>query len=267
MLNHSNLDIETEDVQSTWSNLETKLSNIIDELAQFAPFINNTTIKSIKPNIAIKRKINIRQRLLKRMELNACNLLRDQVRNLNYKIRMHSHILKSKSIRRKILPGNCKSLWDAVKIAKDVNIGSLLDEMQFMHEIFFTELLPDAFADCFENKANKIFNEQTTTDSVFNGVRKVNVDNINFMCSPNISKAIKLIKIKNCEGHDRIPHHILVDGFEALHQPLSILFNKIYVQNTIPEQWLISKVIPIFKKGDPKNIENFSPISNLCCTS
>jgi hypothetical protein len=32
----------------------------------------------------------------------------------------------------------------------------------------------------------------------------------------------------------------------------------------LPEQWLISKVSPIFKKGNPNEVENYRPISNLC---
>ena len=48
---------------------------------------------------------------------------------------------------------------------------------------------------------------------------------------------------------------------------MAVLFDKIYNTKAIPEQWLISKVIPIHKKGSISNIENYRPISNLCSTS
>ena len=35
----------------------------------------------------------------------------------------------------------------------------------------------------------------------------------------------------------------------------------------IPEQWRISKVIPLLKKGNLSKIENYRPIANLCSTS
>ena len=46
-----------------------------------------------------------------------------------------------------------------------------------------------------------------------------------------------------------------------------MLFDKIYEHKNIPKQWLISKTIPIFKKGLTQNIENYRPISNLCTIS
>ena len=75
------------------------------------------------------------------------------------------------------------------------------------------------------------------------------------------------MKPKNCEGHDRIPLRFIADGMQILIKPLTVLFNKIYQQKKIPEQWLISKVIPIHKKGDVSDISNYRPISNLCSCS
>ena len=66
---------------------------------------------------------------------------------------------------------------------------------------------------------------------------------------------------------DRIPQRILKDGNEWLKYPLSFLFDQIYRTKQLPEQWLIAKITPIFKKGNPTHIENYRPISNLCSCS
>ena len=87
------------------------------------------------------------------------------------------------------------------------------------------------------------------------------------MSSSMILECLKEIKIKNCEDYDRIPQRVLADGAEILVAPLSILFDKIYKQKSIPAQWSISKVVPIHKKGSKNNIENYRPIANLCSTS
>ena len=49
--------------------------------------------------------------------------------------------------------------------------------------------------------------------------------------------------------------------------PLATLFDKIYHQNTIPDQWLIAKITPIHKKGPKHHVENYRPIANLCSIS
>ena len=77
----------------------------------------------------------------------------------------------------------------------------------------------------------------------------------------------KSLKIKNCEGFDRIPHWILSEGIEYLIFPLTGLLKLILNPNTIPEQWHISKTIPIHNQGPKQNIENYRTISNLCSTS
>ena len=77
------------------------------------------------------------------------------------------------------------------------------------------------------------------------------------MTIENVDRAIKSVKIKNCEGYDRIPQRILCEGIEYLIQPIHRLFSLIYEQKKIPEQWLISKIIPIFKKGSKNNVENY----------
>ena len=60
---------------------------------------------------------------------------------------------------------------------------------------------------------------------MYNGIKKLTVNKTNFMTHDNILKAIKLIKIKNSEGHDMIPQRIIFDGISFLTGPLTELFN------------------------------------------
>ena len=90
--------------------------------------------------------------------------------------------------------------------------------------------LPDVFADFFEQKVSNIVTEQKINDSVYNGKSKMYCADSHFMSIDNIVKVVKILKIKNCEGHDRIPQRILIDGIEILKFPLSYLFNQIYNQ-------------------------------------
>ena len=121
-------------------------------------FTNNSTIKSQNPSTAIKNKIHLRKRLLKTLEKKPSNPLRDRIKNLNIEIRHHFRSLKTKSIRRKITPGNSKSLWDAVRLAKNVNIQQLPQKMFKDNINIKNEDLPDEFANFFKSKVDNIVN-------------------------------------------------------------------------------------------------------------
>ena len=41
----------------------------------------------------------------------------------------------------------------------------------------------------------------------------------------------------------------------------------IYHERSIPEQWRISKIVPVHKKGAKCDIENYRPVANLCSSS
>ena len=263
---HFELDIE--DTQSIWNSFENKLIDIIDEIAPLVPFSNNQTVKSLKPSNTIKRKLNLRKKLLKRQQNNPTNEIRDRIKNLNVEIKLHYLNMKRNNMQRMIIPGNSKSLWSAVKISKNINIAKIPENLYLNNIEVQKEDVPDAFATHFVNKIENIVREcKIDNENVYNGKQKLISQNENFMTADNIVTAVKTLKIKNCEGHDRIPQRILVDGIEILKTPLAVLFDKIYHTKSLPQQWLIAKIIPIHKKGSHSDIENYRPISNLCSTT
>ena len=76
-----------------------------------------------------------------------------------------------------------------------------------------------------------------------------------------------MLKNKKCEGFDRVPVCVIKDARLPLLDPLCKLFKNIYATGQLPEQWKVSKIVPIFKKGCKTKIENYRPIANLCSTS
>ena len=87
------------------------------------------------------------------------------------------------------------------------------------------------------------------------------------MTEPNIMQILKTLKIKNCEGFDRILLRIFNEGAEILISPLSQLYKLIYTEKRIPEQWKTARIIPLQEKGSKEDITNYRPISNLCTMS
>ena len=82
-----------------------------------------------KPCPVIKGKLNLRNRLLKIRKHRPTLDLKKRIKNLNVEIINHFHFEKRNSIRRKIVPGNSKSLWKAVNIANDNGVCTLPDCM------------------------------------------------------------------------------------------------------------------------------------------
>ena len=101
-------------------------------------------------------------------------------------------------------------------------------------------------------------------NGVYNGKCKLLVQNRNFMTENDVRICMSELKNKKCEGFDRIPVCMLLDARESLIAPMASLFNEIYLSCKIPDQWKVSKIIPIFKKGSKTSIENYRPIANLC---
>ena len=152
------------------------------------------------------------------MENNFSNELRNRIKNLNVEIKNHFNSKKTCSVRRKIIPGNSKSLWDAVKLAKDVNNPKIPNHMLSNNIEIPKKDLPEAFAEMFIRKVKSIVDEQVISETVYNGKRKINCTETNFMTEQNILKAVKSMKIKNCvngayDNYD-IPTHVLLGADE-----------------------------------------------------
>ena len=107
-------------------------------------------------------------------------------------------------------------------------------------------LVHDSFAGFFHDKVRSLSEQAVVGGNVYNGKRKVNCNDKMFMSMDDITECVRSIKIKNCEGYDRIPQRILVDDIGYLALPLNHLFNEIYHTNAIPNQWLIAEVCPIY---------------------
>ena len=170
-------------------------------------------------------------------------------------------------MRRGILPGYSKSLWDTVKIAKNKGVEVIPQVLYLNQQEIKKENSQDVFASFFDNKIRAIINSSNINEEVYNGKKKLLSDNRMFMDQESIRSVMESMKIKNSEGYDRIPQRIIKEGIENLIIPFTELFSRIYAQRTIPAQWLLAKTIPIHKKGPKKDIENYRPIANLCSTS
>ena len=261
-----NLSIDCNEVQQYWNIFENILINIVDEIVPLKEFSNENAPKKNPPH-NIQNSINKRKRLIKKQKQEPSVLTHNAIKMYDKEIKKIFYTQKCNFIRSKILPGNNKSLWAAVKVAKNQSINSIPKSLLLNNVPVCDKEVANEFAEFFHNKIEKLKRQVKINNNVHNGYCKLLVDNRFFMNANDVEECLLSLKPKNAEGFDRIPVRILYDARELLKDPLAALFQKIYEQKTIPEQWKMAKVIPIFKKGPKNLIENYRPIANLCSTS
>ena len=64
-------------------------------------------------------------------------------------------------------------------------------------------------------------------------------------------------------GHDNISNILIKRAKEVLIEPLTLLVNQMVKSGHFPSELKISRVKPLFKKGDPSEFSNYRPISLL----
>ncbi|CAH2254525.1 jg25688 [Pararge aegeria aegeria] len=74
---------------------------------------------------------------------------------------------------------------------------------------------------------------------------------------------INKLKPEKCPGSDNITNDAIKAASIILALPLAKLFNMILKTTHTPSQWSESNIILLYKKGDPKDIGNYRPISLL----
>ena len=79
----------------------------------------------------------------------------------------------------------------------------------------------------------------------------------------NVIKLIHSLKRGKSPGPDGISNDLLINNAQWWVDPLANLFTLIDEHGFIPEDWLTSILVPIFKKGNPSNAGNYRPISLL----
>ena len=87
--------------------------------------------------------------------------------------------------------------------------------------------------------------------------------NFNLIDSDHIKKIIRNLKPKKSSGVDNISLILLKMSSDSLVDPLTAIINQSLNNGVFPDKLKIAKVIPVFKKDDPHDFNNYRPISLL----
>jgi hypothetical protein len=127
------------------------------------------------------------------------------------------------------------------------------------------------FNDFFVAKVETLRNSIDTTNLPGPLGKSKNVNKCQFILTRvsdnQVLRAINKLKTKPSTGLDQISSKVLKAGGEVLAIPLCYIINNSITSGKFPSRWKESKVIPLHKKGDAKDVKNYRPVSNLCVIS
>ena len=83
----------------------------------------------------------------------------------------------------------------------------------------------------------------------------------------NICNALRKLNPNKSKGSDNIGGLLLKNCAQSKSNPLSILFNISFRTGSLPTEWKMVNIVPVYKKGDKNCIENYRPISLTCIVS
>ena len=81
--------------------------------------------------------------------------------------------------------------------------------------------------------------------------------------SDDIVSIIGKLPAKKSTGHDGISTELLKTLCDIISPTISVIINKCFESGIYPEEMKLSKVKPLYKKGDPTLLNNYRPISLL----
>ena len=114
----------------------------------------------------------------------------------------------------------------------------------------FNEFFYNQFSEASEYDVNISFNSDSTFDIDFNVAR--------------VRDIISKLDSNKAQGPDNIHGLIFKKCSCVLAKPLSLIVTVIYNTGILADEWKLSNVVPVFKKGDKKDVENYRPISLTC---
>ena len=82
-----------------------------------------------------------------------------------------------------------------------------------------------------------------------------------------VKNVMSKMKKKKSAGPDEISQECLLIGKRILAAPLTKIINTSITQGMVPDSWKEATVIPILKKGNPQEKENYRPVSILIAAS
>ena len=116
---------------------------------------------------------------------------------LNFEIKQYYQTKKKINVRKGIRPGNSKSLWASVNLAKDIGSPEIPNNMTYGGVPVSGNKIADSFADFFDDKVKKLVESVQIEQNVFNGNQRPLMGDGDFMTRDWVYECMKQLKIES----------------------------------------------------------------------
>ena len=155
---------------------------------------------------------------------------------------------------------NPKFFWSFVKI-KNAKSNDIPSQMCLRGE---TATAGDEVCNLFAKHFSSNFTPSTSSPAVVEtGPSHQHGLGVVVFTERDILKALKKLNICKGAGPDGFPPLFVKMCASSLSLPLKIIFNCSIATSQFPSEWKMANVVPIFKKGDSDDVQNYRPISLL----
>jgi len=240
-----------------------KIVQIVDTLAPFRVIRTRLPEQVINPRVEKVKKRRDRALKKLRKEIDPRRKLKftNKLKILDKSLSMVARHIAKATFQKKAGTANTKSFWKMVN-----KFQGKTDERELMIEIngnvtSDAGLISEEFGKFFKGKIELLTSSQPPIN--WNLAPR---SEIHPFSHQEIKSALEQCKSKMSSGVDGVPMRVLkmIGLFDV--DLIRTLLNEV-LKDGFPSMWKLAKVVPIFKKGDRKRVENYRPVSNLCSLS
>ena len=227
------------------------------------PWLSNGLIKSIKTKnqlyVKYLRRPTLTNHLLYKQFRNKLNMLMRRVEREYYDKELLIH------------KNNLRKSWEIIKyvINKKKNID-LPDKFNIGDDMVTDKLeIAFNFNNFYVNIGKKLSNDIPTNSGDPLSYIKSAVPNSIFVESVDESEIKNICKsMKDCSsGWDQILSKVVKLTYQNFIVPITHVMNLSIIDGVVPTELKVAKVVPIYKSGDRRLINNYRPVSVVPCFS